>query len=735
MADYTFPAVDPQLAGGEQHVYVKTNWADAWVEVDDLFCTNLTFASAPGIGTAQFYFRFGKYLKSGDTNWQTVDYLNFNPRTYVKVTVEPRQDIPDVDGFTWYGIWRRARLRDSQQFFTADGIEKLLDVPMYDSPYVSVGGDLRWAGRGLQFNAGGKPNKSTVLKTVNTIQTYVFDEDTENAEYWNTKDAATLILALSSPQEANGDSIIDFVPNFFDLPSFDRVNVVTHGVTYWRLLNSLIPQHKLTGFAIDVDTGTDVPTARAFTFNSVAIDFKDDVGNPIGTLDANPDQHTIDIAEDQSAQASLSIEASSIADRVTVTCDNGRQIVFTVSNPDGSLLPRWTLGEQTDYKDVLSSIPGYAGLDIDQQERRKSDARSVDKFSHVFSMFGPPDAWDQQIKDGEGVGADVSLAVEDDDPNTQFFIYQPDLIFQPRLPLLTSHDYSDAIIGDAEASDHEGHRGTPLGDGPYEERPLFVAFKVYEKDPAVPGDADRWQFGDALGRVADVEAIPEKDGEEPADRRYSVDARPIRDEAAIELRVHGHEQHAIAHDEMFGHADYIKGSLGWQRSVVTLAVIDPRPIVVVWPEPDELGEFETLGEFVGEIFVEVQDYKLIDVRPNTVVDVDPYTLQLVRSDGGLLQDDRPIMRVIAQRLYDWHKTPRYALQFSTGYIDGRIKIGHLITEYTSIHGTSSVDSVVTEISIDFERSRNADVGIAKVTYSTDFGQMDAEQIAPLEKFS
>ena len=41
----------------------------------------------------------------------------------------------------------------------------------------------------------------------------------------------------------------------------------------------------------------------------------------------------------------------------------------------------------------------------------------------------------------------------------------------------------------------------------------------------------------------------------------------------------------------------------------------------------------------------------------------------------------------AQRAYQWHRVPRYALHFATGYLDGDVQVGRLVTEITDSAGT------------------------------------------------
>ncbi len=139
----------------------------------------------------------------------------------------------------------------------------------------------------------------------------------------------------------------------------------------------------------------------------------------------------------------------------------------------------------------------------------------------------------------------------------------------------------------------------------------------------------------------------------------------------------------------------------------------------------------TYGELVRRLRIEAPQYRWVEVLPETVVGVDPTTQQLLHSDGGMVVDQRPELLLLAQRTYAWHRQPRYALTLSTGWIDGAFVIGHLITAITDATGTYPVNSVITEITLEFPVAQSAQSPRPSMTVVTGFAEIDAARLGAL----
>jgi len=665
------------------------------------------------MSSATFHYRFGQTLPAGGTAWQTKSVASIVPRTYLRVAVAGTDG---RDGFNWYGLWRAATKLDDRQRFGAVGLEWLLAEPCRNMPYLDAAGSVRWAGRGMEFNAGGKPNRSSAKHPINGQLVYVFSDDPASGQWWCTEDAVNTVLAVASPKDANDAVIFNWQRSGMTaLPLYDRPQLPTHGRSFLSLLQSLIPLYRIVGWRItgaeNASGETDV-TFKAFTFAETAIDIHRNDGTLLGKILSNDDPVTIACPDDQSAFDRLTTDASHVADQVVVTGDRP-QIVFSLSNADSSIDKGWTAADHTTYLAGASGAVDYpAATEVRAREQRDRDARAAERLAHVYSRFVVPDAWSQKSGDGENGETLTAIAFEDDG-TTQFKIPETLLAILPNLPLQTGYDYSGTNIDDYP---DDVHAGEDLATTPHEPLPPLCFANMI--DSAIwPSLTDRWQRIDRIGRAADLEKV-----DEDTNRRWSASVRAVAGEAAVEVRVRGEQQHVLDYASYNGLDDEIPGSLSWESLIFTVAIEDPRNVEVRYPTDANLTP---LGEYVNRLRIEAPGHTTVEVRPNTVVDVDPETLDLERSNGGYIRDDRDQLAVIAQRAYQWHRTPRYALEFSTGYIDGALAVGQLVTQITDASGTYPVNTVISELSIDFPVTQGHRARPPRMTVATAFAELDA----------
>jgi hypothetical protein len=703
-----------------QAVYLRTLWSDAWVAAPDLHCLRISASTCETIGAAEFHYRFGDVIHAGETAFTTKPVVSINPLSYVLVEIAGSGGRA---GFTWCGVWRTARKGDVAQQFSAIGLETLLDNPCNNAPYWD-GSSVRWAGRGLRFNARGLPNRSADRHTVHGQSVYVFDGTRAVGDYWSTRDAVETLLAMAAPLNAAGSVIFNWTPsNLAALPDFDQLNdEETHGASFLALLRALVPRQRLVGFGVRPGTGNTVVVSFD-TFTAAAISLKDSAGVEVGTIPANSAQDALVITDDQSAVASLAIEGAAVIDQVIATGAR-RKSVFSLSAMDVSLAGLWTSAAETEYLDGATAAADYPPDDEPRlQDERNRAARAAEHLRDVFARYGPEIAsWNQKVADGEGSGLVedmLPIAVEDEDAATpvQFLLYPWEVQFSERLPLLTGYSYeADAI---ADRSTEAGHRAEEL-DAVHEPLPTLCFVRIVPADQDACG-WDRWCLADQVGRGADLEQPDDQ-----RTRRWSADARALRDTAAVELRVQGEAQHVLAATEMVAHANAITGAVRWEEDIIlTVCAEDLRDVEVRYPDDADVVPY---GELVRRLHIEAPQYQLVRVLPDTVVDVGVLLQDLVRTNGGILVDDRPQLRLLAQRTYEWHRQPRYALSLSTGWIDGAFGVGHLITQITDASGTWPVNSVVTEITLEFPVAQSAQSPRPTMTIATAFAELDPVSI-------
>lgn len=687
MATITFPSPYPPQAVTVPSVYTRVLWNDAWTSACYLWPLRVALSTGETISSATFHWGFGQYLAPGGVGFASVPVLAVNPRSFVRVV---------AGGFAWQGIWQRADKRDTTQELSAVGLEQLLDVPCLDLPFWD-GSSVCWSGRGLGFNVGG-PNRGP-QKSVNGQTVYVFSNDPLCTDYWSTRDAVQLLLAAACPKDENGNKIFDWEPqNTSALPDFDRPELPTHGRTGLELLRSLVPRYRLIGWMCEPGTGSNV-AIRFFTFADGAVTLTDAQGNTVGTIPANNTQDALIFTYDQSSAASLVTEASHVADQVIVRGDR-RKIVFSLSNMDGTLDKKWIQTRENAYVAGASGALDYpAATEIRLREERDRDARNVDELRSVFAWYGPVQDWDQTAGDGED-GEDLEPIAVDEDDNP-FPLHVPSLAFQSQVPREIDEDRYD------------------------EDLPLlsFVRIVYATSDP---DGKNRWVFGDQVGRAADLEQQQDNKA-----RRWSLSVRPVAEVVSsalwLELRVNQGEQHVLAADEFSGQDDAIEGDVDWQQDViVTVCIEDTRNLEARYPADADL---DSIGHIVNRMWLDAPGYRYVDLRPHTVIGVDD-SQQLIRacSAGEIVVDDTDDLLLIAQRTYQWHALPRYALGFSSGWIDASCQIGHLITTMTDATATYPVRSVITEITLEFPISQSTTPQRPIMSLTTAFAEMDAQLV-------
>ncbi len=724
-----YPAVPPTRTG-TQVVYTRDTWDSPWIERPELHCVRAALSTRPGMPVAEFRYRFGTGIPMGASSWITQPPIAVNARGYVRAIFNPTPrigvDPMSQENYVFTGVWRAATTRTQTQDFRALDLTHLFDRPLLDSPFIEPGSDgVQWARCGIEFMPG-YGNRSQNRHTVNGRSVYVFTSDRETATLWRPRDAFELIVTLATPTDGEGQVV--WMPDLSigAIPNYGAMRMPTHGRTYLSLLDAIATRFRLLTWWLD--SRTDPLVIRAETFAENPIELRDVNNDLIGTIPANTDQLALSFAADQSASSALTIEAAHVHDRVRVR--SGQQkIICSLSHEDNTLEPGWTLQEEADYQTAARDAEDYPDDDEPAlQDTRNRDARAVDRLQNVFCRFTPPAVgWDQLVGDGEG-GDKHALATENGD---QFFVHRDLLRMSSRTAMWGGFDYSgDALDNEPDAN---GHRGDLVGadDGYYGRVSTLVVFQVKpaELDEAVPPNVTepaKWQLAERIGVCGDVEPIAEDDPEEPpTNRRWSASVNVSEELPELFVRVHGEQQHVIAREDMHGHPDEIPGSLDWREMIVTVQLSDSRHVEVVYP-PDE--EIETVGDWLQELLIETDGYQMVTVCPGTVVGVDRETQQLLRSDGGVLYDQRPQMELIAQRAYAWHSVPRYALNFSTGWIDGRLRLGSLVVAYQDIGGVAPVHSVVTEITLDYPVAQGPREPRPTVTYSTAFGELDPEQM-------
>lgn len=723
MATITLPTAAGPVAVSTHQVSTRVAWSDAWTVQSAVHCQRITRSTGETLSAAEFRYRYGPYLAPGAAVWTTAPVLVLNPLSYVRVVVA---GTGARAGFTWYGVWKAIQKNDVDQILSAVGLEQTLDQPCRDAPWWD-GAAVQWSGVGLAFNADGRPNRSVDKQTINGQSVYVFEPNWIYAQHWSTRTAVETLLALGAPKDSSGTVLWNWTPvDLTQLPDFDRVSLDTHNVTFLALLRSLVTRFRLTGFVVEAPASGSNVDVRFFTFAETAIDLTDPSGDPLGTIPANAHQDTIVYSADQSSTSSFATEASNVADQV-VAIGARRRTVFSLWKRDAAWAALWTPALQQEYDKGAENAADYPpAADVDLRAQRDADARNTERLRPVYSHFGPGTEWDQIVTRGDvtytatttttGGEPQSDYPLGTDDDGNQVRLYAPLLRFAERLPLLSGFEYDGSKIADSVAEDH---RGSIIAGVPHEALPPLVFVRVV-RAAVDPDSLDRWQLLDQLGRNANLEQLDER-----TSRSWSGDVRSLRDYPGLEIRTQGAPQHVIAAGENAGTTRDLPGAVDWghttQDLIATVCVEDPRPVEVRYPADADLVAY---GELIRVQRIEAPEYGLDYVIPDTVVGVDATTGALLQSDGGYVRDDRQQLGLMAQRAYQWARVPRYALRLATGWIDGALQVGHLVTAATDPAGSFPVLSVISEITVEFPIASSDTPPRPRLSLATAFGEFD-----------
>lgn len=713
-------------------VYLAASWFADWVLVEDLHCARVTWSAAPGVGTAELLWRYGRGMQLGETSFATIARMTPRNRYYVLVIVE--HDVVEghpTANLEWHGtievtadrldgLWLSSgaggleAIPSGVQSMQCYGLENLLSTHTVTTSrwWKSSGGGDQLIDEGLAFNADGLPNRSTVKSVRGS---YLFSDDPDTAQYWNTRDAVQYLLTEDSPRDGQGDQRLPLrldAATASALPDWDRPVLERHGRTTRELLNQLMPRQRLLSYHVSLATDDQI-LISPFTFNDQDLDVS--AGH---MLPANPRQRTLAFERAHDLAASVKYSTLDGVDQVEVA-GAPRRNCCTVSFADSSWAIGWTSGLETEYEQGASTAGDYpASAEIEDRQRRNADARKADRLGTVFARYQIPNTWNGMVKDGLGSGTAKPAAPDDSDASKSYPLYRPRLRLCETIPLLERHDYSGDKIAQKAA--------VATGSKPFRElRPLVLI--------PLPEASGKYTPIEKIGAAADLEDT----ADEGSNRRWHGSVHVVPDSRALEIHVAGQPQHVVAHGHFtpLSGVDDELGEYDYEAFLWTIAFEDGRPCIASYPTA-----VPTSLEVVRKIRIEAGDgYRLDYVAPNTVVALDVAAQTLVRStNGGFVRDDRQSLNVAARVAYEWYSQPRRALTMRASRVTAALRIGDLVMdvgdpELTEIGAVQlgNVRSCVTEISVEIPIVAGPGPAPPRsITWNTAFGELDPLHYLP-----
>jgi hypothetical protein len=716
-------------AVGQQYVYLKRNWQDAWVLYYDTHCLEATWCLSPSIPTATLVRDYG-FVKGLMTTTYTstakLDVLGW----YVKVVMET--DTLAGESSTWYGIVSHEEdehkglvtaygttLATGAQTLHCYGLEKLLDTEYLSESWIDLGNAAADVVQlPITFNRGGRPNKNDRL--ISPYLAPVFEGQTltpggtlrPTAKWWSTYDIVAYLLAWATPKESfrTRTARVPFeMVELWALAFEDKPEIDQEGHTVLSLLNRLIDRRRLRSFYLDVDT-TKTPNPvqlHVVPWNSTTIDTGID-----GVDELRPNTNLLALQYDTSQNTAASIRTTRVQryDRIVVRgARRTSTATFVVDTPYLNI--GWTAAEESAYEAAASGVTGYAGWDTLTKQQRNAEVRSAEELSAVFSWFKLPDSWAGLTVAAETTTTSAVFPNSDTPPGV-VKQYIHDVVWENYLPLYEHVDYS----------------GTKIGDKTTADPPLFVYRqpKVFFK---IPTDA-RWVAGDKIATLGEATGDPVGDGR---NFRWSAHVYPQPDTRTIEVRVGGEQQHVIAttafskltDDRDVGDWDYDS-----KKMVITATLRDNRYAEGKYPT-DGTGDSTLVDTQYGYVIYAGDGYRQDYVVPSTVIDVETDGT-LILSGGGYVRDDTDLLSALARVAFEWWHQERVILTLSTVQLTSAIRPGYFIETVGTV-GTGhyeTVNTVVSEIRIQWPLLSAGQLDVPVMQLITGAGELDPMTLAP-----
>lgn len=694
-------------------VYLKSMWGADWGDpVPWLHAETVSWNAQPTVNAATLSYRYGHGRRPGAGGFAKIWPLADLNRMFVKIEIDTVPVGAADETLVWYGVIdamaddvggviQEALAQTGGQLVSALGLEDQLRHQQIASARTLVGDTEYLVGRGIAFNADGRPNRSTARGVAGT---YLFAGDAATASYWSSLDIVEYLLAHHAPTDASGVPVgtwaLSAPGGVSPIPTWDRPVIEADRHNVLSLLNRLMARQRLLSWHVSANDAGFV-TVNPFTF---AVDPV--VVGALGvTIAANPTQARLTI-NSPDIRASVKSTTVDAVDQV-VAYGARRRSCFTVSFRDDTLDIGWPEALETLYEEGASNAEDFPETaEVEERRRRHAEARAADLVDSVYSRFVVKAT--TFFRAGEGLGESDLLPVAfiDGDPTSDYPFYLPEFRLLPTIPLLAGRDYESSL---SAPSILDPSRIEELG-------PLCL-FPANEAET-------RWQHVELIG----MSAAAELGDDDQRDWSASVRVRP--DDGSIWIRVSGQPQHVIAETDfapLGDEAALIKED--YRNALLTVAAEEDRYASAMEPGfavPAAGRAHRVLRIWAGD------QYRQDFVVPGTVLGINPASGALQRSDeGGFVRDDTGELQGIAQLAYRWYGTQRKSVTLQT-YPNSALQIGQIIRniDATVEADAASIGTPITSIKISIPGGLGTRPGPITLVAQTAFAELDALHFAP-----
>lgn len=678
---------------------------DSWAFVPFLWCQSLKLA-VNAYDTAKLRYEVGLgVMQPGDSIYRDWQPLSLRGK-YVRVTIG--QESP-LEPITWVGyivnddLSRDGVVDDAGtnkfqgecQLLDAVGLEWFLDRRQIDSSVVYP--DVR-IGRVLKFNGG--ESQSIDMKAAhrgnrshepNGADFYVFTDDPTTDHEFDASDIARYLLKYQTPEDSDGEpSPCEFALDDDSGSILEnwRPTAVSENGTTFQLLNKLIsPQRGLCWWL-----QFDQDLAKAFVH--VATMGTDDIALPGGgTFPANDSPTALNFDDEVDVKTCQLTNLGSRQYHRFIARGARQTVTFTAGIADDTLEIDWKSETEDAYLAGASADADYSSLSSDRKRGDRNDALRVgDLLKRVYAFFKLPSDWNG--KSGDGNTATKDWAIAEIEAGTGSIVgglplTVPGLRLLNRTRLKLGVDYSDP-----------NNPASNAPDGSLEEFvPPFALLQV-ETTPALDSNPtpERWQHCNQMQQHSFHAGTK-------ISSHIKTSYHLIMQEHApgVVLRAAGAPQHTMA-------LNYFDTGGGAEPSRVKPEVDYTSLRVTICAESDNyaegVSEVDPLpsGVPIQELVVDLgDDYRLDFLAKNTIVDLQS-GIPVLAASAALLRDDRTVLRDIATIGGQWYSVERNKLTVEFRQLRNLFSLGQLITTIGTGSTQSTVNTVVSTISYNFDKS-------------------------------
>jgi hypothetical protein len=698
-------------------VFVKREWADAWVRVP--YLKPLTFGEAafPSIASARLRWDYGQYVNlwyhAGGTllpihleNWIIKIQVHSRYGSYIGfigVVIGEQMMEEGIDPVS--GIPVGVQEIECQDISVMLKRRRVIGTFVGDGENWTYLKRTRPFNRGMSYRQGRVPNRSNTYNE--EAGCYMFEEP---GTTWSNGRIAEYLLACFQPWFPLGNAaggVLELTPLWRLSGQTDALLSILGEYQHWgRDVHSCMDQliDRRRGFGAHVVTDGEGPIyLEVYSLSEF----------PIRGLDAyvpaNPRQGWVPVGGDHHVQASYQITEMRAVDEIVVESDEPIKVMATLGFADGSLEPAWS--EESEAAFVAAT----------------DDERRADLFDLVYSKFQVPRAFDFS---GMIPGVDDLGTVDLEAVGSW---WHHDMGFERYLPLEeagasnTEKQYREpfALIA---TSERFRDLAVQLGDAalaPYD----LAAAQANTEPPITEDEFDDMSASGTSLTADDLAATLSAWPEYYVHLSRTVDLGMSQvtfqpGDTGLGFYVRGENALLFAHNRFFGESE--RSTLwDYQTLLATLFFRTDETLRVrlpVWTGSyvDQRGRTVGVTNPQGrQIHIVVPAAECWVAAPWTVTDVIDGVLQFHNEGAAeIIRNDVERLRWIALVAYAWYGTPRATCRLDIQNHLPWFRIGDLIKATLSGFWWNRVGTCVTSIEHDCEQCRQV--------ITTAFGEMDPE---------